>query len=291
MDRVPSSEPYPSPPQPVASSSGGGSGRGIVVAYFLGGILVILAGVLPRAQLLLGSDVVAETKSGLGSGLSIGLVLIGVLMIVRIFTVAGRVQRGGAVVLFIGPLIALFLVVQDMFRVKNVLTDWMLSTGAAQVSSQFNIPIDQVTARINQLIASGDLHVTYKIGIWLGLAGSLLALGAALAAVFMRRQPAAAPVGTGWAPPVATPAGPMATPPAPGSPGAPAAPAATDWTAPPSDWTAPPPSATPPAAAPSAPPTAQPAPAPAAEPAPPPPPATAPEEPESFPPPPPPPPS
>ena len=132
MDRTPAPEPYPpvSPTPAAPSSGGGGGGKGIVVAYAIGGVMVALAGVLPRAQLLLGSDVVAETKSGLQSGLSIGLVLIGVLMIVRIFTVARRIERGGAVVLFIGPLIALFLVVQDIVRVKNVLTDWMLSTGA-----------------------------------------------------------------------------------------------------------------------------------------------------------------
>ena len=283
MDRTPAPEPYPpvAPAPPASSSSGGGGGKGIVVAYAIGGIMVALAGVLPRAQLLLGSDVVAETKSGLQSGLSIGLVLIGVLMIVRIFTVASRVQRGGVVVLFIGPLIALFLVVQDMVRVKNVLTDWMLSTGAAQVSSQFDIPIDQVKARINQLISTGDLHVSYKIGIWLGLAGSLLALGAAVAAMFTRR-PQQVSVGPGWSQPVAAgpgahgiPLAPGAT--APGAPPAPATPPPTDWTAPTSDWTAPPTSP---------PPAAQPA-QPAAPPAPP----AEPEEPESFPPPPPPPPS
>jgi len=270
MDRTPAPDPYPpAQPQPVAASTAS-SGQGPALMLFgIGGLMVAIGGLLPRAELAIGPIGVVQTK-----GIAIGLVLIGCLMVFRAFQVFSRGGgSGGAPVLFVGSLIALGIVVYDIATSKSDLSHWATTTGAQQLATQFHVPVSEVSSRIQTLLDSGQTHVNYKAGLWVALAGSVLALAGAVWAWATGRKSQAVPAGPAWVQPTAA---------GPGVPPAPAAPPPADWTAPPSGWTAPAATApgtaspvTPPPAAPTQP-TSPPAP---------------PQEPEQLPPPPPPPPS
>jgi hypothetical protein len=270
MDRTPASEPYPPVPpvpQPAATRSRGPSAA--LIVFGIGGALVAIGGLIPRAEMTIG-PLVVQTK-----GIALGLLLIGCLMVFRAFQVAARGGgRGGAAILFVGPVVALGLVIFEMATVKNDLTHWATTTGANQIATQYNVSATTVAARIQGFIDAGQSHVTYKAGLWLALIGGLISLGAAFAARFTGGGGGEAQVATG--PGWVAPGAPIPAP----APRARDAGLPADWTAPPSGWTDP--ASSTPAAPPSAPPPAQPAT--------PPPQAAPPEEPESFPPPPPPPP-
>lgn len=279
MDRTPAPDPYPSaqPPPTTTSAASGGHNPALIV-FGIGGLLVAIGGLLPRAELAIGPIGVVQTK-----GIAIGLVLIGALMVFRAFQVYSRGGgRGGAPILFVGSLIALGLVIYDMATAKSDLSHWATTTGAQQLATQFHVPVSEVSSRIQTLLSSSQTHVTYKTGLWLALIGSVLALAAAVWAWATGRGSETVPAGPGWV--QSAPAGPGVPPAGPGVPPAPGAAPPTDWTAPPSGWTAP--TATAPGAES---PTSPPPPAPPAQPTTPPP--APPQEPEELPPPPPPPPS
>ena len=256
MDRTPSSEPYPPPPEPPAPAR---TNAGLVALIAIGGALMAIGAFLPRAKLTIG-PLYVKTEGVAWLLAVIGIVILVLAVVLR--------TRTGAVILLVISGLALLLTIAAMSGVKSDLEHWAVTTGASQVAAQFGLSQSTVASRIQSLIDSGQSHLTYQVGLYMALVGSVLALVASVLALFSTRKPKAVPIG----PPLVASASSVPSPAAPGGPPAPAA-APTDWTAPPAGT--PPPTAPP--AQPAAPPPAQPA--------------TPEEEPESLPPPPPPPPS
>jgi hypothetical protein len=156
-----------------------------------GGVLIGIGVLLPWGRAVVGPfhQDVAGIKGW--EGQVTGILAIG--MVVRGIAAWNSNKRGersrlaGAAV--VTGLIAAGIAVYDLLTARNQVLDHLVGDGASTIARQVGVPVDVVIQRIKAMVESGFIRLDFEIGIYLVVAGGVVAVvGSVLALV---RQPRA----------------------------------------------------------------------------------------------------
>jgi hypothetical protein len=140
------------------------------IVAIVGGALLAVGSFLPWAEVS-GSDASVTAKGLDGSDGYITLAA-GLVAVVTGLLVVRGTRRAVAVVAVLVGLIGGGLALYDALTVK----DSVLDAAAEEVAPSFGVSADQVRAVLDQAIDAGQLGVSIGIGLYVALAGGLIAI-------------------------------------------------------------------------------------------------------------------
>ena len=211
----------------MSTSERGTSVRPGVMLALVGGLLAAVGSPLPwlKASVnaaALGGGLQSKTANGFdGDGwitLVAGLI---VLVVAGVMWMRKSSGKGLSALVALGGLVAGGTGLGDMLTAKSTIID----EAASQVTAGSGVSVEQVKALLNQAFDQGIIKISPEIGIFVVIAGGVLALVGGLLLVASKAEPAAAAVAgevAGWSSSAAP------EPLAPSMPAAPAPPAAPE---------------------------------------------------------------
>jgi Tryptophan-associated transmembrane protein (Trp_oprn_chp) len=173
------------------------------IVTIVGGVLLAVASFLPWAKVSgSGASVTAKGLDGSDGYITLAAGLIAVVAGLVLLRATRRVLAVVAVLVgLVGGGIALY----DALTAK----DSVLDAAAEELAPSFGVSADQVRAALDQAVDSGTLGVSIGVGLYIAIAGGLVAIaGGVLGLRETVAEPAAAPTAP--------------TPPTPATPSAPA---------------------------------------------------------------------
>jgi len=173
------------------------------IVTIVGGVLLAVASFLPWAKVSgSGASVTAKGLDGSDGYITLAAGLIAVVAGLVMLRATRRVLAVVAVLVgLVGGGIALY----DALTAK----DSVLDAAAEELAPSFGVSADQVRAALDQAVDSGTLGVSIGVGLYIAIAGGLVAIaGGVLGLRETVAEPAAAPT----APTPATPSAPAQDP-------------------------------------------------------------------------------
>jgi len=173
------------------------------IVTIVGGVLLAVASFLPWAKVSgSGASVTAKGLDGSDGYITLAAGLIAVVAGLVLLRATRRVLAVVAVLVgLVGGGIALY----DALTAK----DSVLDAAAEELAPSFGVSADQVRAALDQAVDSGTLGVSIGVGLYIAIAGGLVAIaGGVLGLRETVAEPAAAPT----APTPATPSAPAQAP-------------------------------------------------------------------------------
>jgi len=173
------------------------------IVTIVGGVLLAVASFLPWAKVSgSGASVTAKGLDGSDGYITLAAGLIAVVAGLVMLRATRRVLAVVAVLVgLVGGGIALY----DALTAK----DSVLDAAAEELAPSFGVSADQVRAALDQAVDSGTLGVSIGVGLYIAIAGGLVAIaGGVLGLRETVAEPAAAPT----APTPATPSAPAQAP-------------------------------------------------------------------------------
>ena len=173
------------------------------IVTIVGGVLLAVASFLPWAKVSgSGASVTAKGLDGSDGYITLAAGLIAVVAGLVMLRATRRVLAVVAVLVgLVGGGIALY----DALTAK----DSVLDAAAEELAPSFGVSADQVRAALDQAVDSGTLGVSIGVGLYIAIAGGLVAIAGGVLGL---RETVAEPVAAPTAPTPATPSAPAQAP-------------------------------------------------------------------------------